>query len=205
MGKLKLQMSITVDGFVAGPNGELDWMNPDKAMEDEKLLPYMNSLIDSSETILMGRKMTDGFVNYWTEVANNPKSRDYAFAKKMVDTPKVVFTRTLAESRWPNTVLAKRDIVEEVNGLKDRARKDLIVYGGAGFVSSLIKNDLIDEYHFLVNPVAIGKGMTIFTELGRYLKLKQIDATPCDCGITIHKYLPEMATKPLASKAGSAA
>ena len=205
MRKLKLQMQITLDGFVAGPNGELDWMTSNMEMEDDKLLPYINFLIDSSDTILMGRKMTDEFVNYWTNVVKNPKSPEYAFAKKMVDTPKVVFTRTLDESRWPNTVLAKGDLVEEVNKLKNRSGKDLLVYGGAGFVSSLIKNDLIDEYHFFVNPVAIGEGMTIFSELGRYFKLKQIDATPYESGITVHKYLPEMATKPLASKAGSAA
>jgi len=203
MRKLKLQMQITIDGFVAGPNGELDWMTVD--MDDDKFLQDLNFFIDSSDTILMGRKMTDGFVNYWTDVAKDPKNPWYAFAKKMVDTPKVVFTRTLDESPWANTVLAKGDIVEEVNQLKNRPGKDLLVYGGAGFVSSLIKNDLIDEYHFLVNPVAIGDGKTIFSELGRYVKLKQIDATPYESGITVHKYLPEMATKPLASKAGSAA
>lgn len=203
MRKLKLQMQITVDGFVAGPNGELDWMTDN--MEDDKLLKYVNFLTDSSDTILMGRKMTDEFVNYWTNVLKNPKSPEYAFAKKMVDIPKVVFTRTLDESPWPNTVLAKGDIVEEVSQLKKLSGKDLLVYGGAGFVSSLIKNDLIDEYHFFVNSVAIGKGMTIFSELGRYFKLKQIDATPYECGITVHNYLPEMATKPLSIKAGSAA
>src|SRR5882762_11805704 len=151
MRKLKLQMQITLDGFVAGPNGELDWMNSKMEMEDDKLLQYINFLIDSSDTILMGRKMTDGFVNYWTNVVKNPKSPEYPFAKKMVDVPKVVFTRTLDESRWPNTVLAKGDIVEEVNKLKNPQGKDLLVYGGAGFVSSLIKHDLIDEYHFFVN------------------------------------------------------
>jgi hypothetical protein len=63
------------------------------------------------------------FVNYWSNVLKNPKSPEYAFAKKMIDTPKVVFTRTLDESRWPNTVLAKGDIVEEVNNLKNRPGK----------------------------------------------------------------------------------
>ena len=205
MRKLKLQMSITLDGFVAGPKGELDWMNSDMAMEDDKLLRYMNFLIDSSDSILMGRKMTDGFVNYWTNVVKNPKSPEHPFAKKMVDTPKVVFTKTLDESRWPNTVLAKGDIVEEVNKLKKRPGKDLLVYGGAGFVSSLIKHDLIDEYHLFVNPVAISKGMTIFSNLGRYFKLKQTDVTLFECGITVHNYLPDVATNLLSRKAGSAA
>ena len=123
----------------------------------------------------------------------------------MVDTPKVVFTRTLDVSHWPNTVLANSNIVQEVNMLKNRPGKDLLVYGGAGLVSSLIKHDLIDEYHFLVNPVAIGEGMTIFSEVGRNVKLKQVDAISCECGITVHNYLPERATKPLSTKAGAAA
>src|SRR5215216_170423 len=191
MRKLKLQMQITVDGFVAGPNGDLDWMTFNM---DDKIIEYINSITDSSDTILMGRKMTDGFVNYWTGVLENPESPEYVFARKMVDYPKVVFTKTLDESAWPNTVLAKGDIVEEVNHLKNQQGTDLLAYGGAGFVSSLIKHNLIDEYHLFVNPVAIGNGMTIFSEFGGKFRLKQVDATPYECGITVHKYLPGSTT-----------
>jgi dihydrofolate reductase len=191
MRKLKLQTQITVDGFVGGPNGELDWMTFNM---DDKIIEYITSLTDASDTILMGRKMTDAFVNYWTGVLNHPESPEYVFAKKMVDYPKVVFTKTLDESAWPNTVLAKGDIVEEVNHLKNQQGKDLIAYGGAGFVSSLIKHNLIDEYHLFVNPVAIGRGMTIFGEIGGKFRLKQVDATPYECGITVHKYLPGRTT-----------
>jgi dihydrofolate reductase len=191
MRKLKLQMQITVDGFVAGPNGELDWMTWDQI---DKLSEHINSITDSSDTILMGRKMTDEFVNYWTGVLEHPESPEYVFARKMIDYPKVVFTKTLDESAWPNTVLAKGDIVEEVNHLKNQQGKDLLVYGGAGFVSSLIKHNLIDEYHLFVNPVAIGRGMTIFSEFGGKFSLKQVDATPYECGITVHKYLPGSTT-----------
>ena len=187
MRKLKLQMQITVDGFVAGPNGELDWMTWD---QDDQLIEQITSITDSSDTILMGRKMTDGFINYWTSVLKNPESPEYAFARKMVDIPKVVFTKTLAESTWPNTVLAQGDLVEEVTQRKNQPGKDLLVYGGAGFVSSLIKHNLIDEYYLFVNPVAIGSGMTIFREFGGQFRLKQVEATPYGCGITVHKYLP---------------
>jgi dihydrofolate reductase len=187
MRKLKLQMQITVNGFVAGPNGDLDWMTFDM---DDKLIQYITSLTDSCDTILMGRKMTDAFVNYWTNVLKTPESPEYVFAEKMVNYPKVVFTKTLDESRWANTVLAKGDIVEEVNNLKKKDGKDIIAYGGAGFVTSLIKHNLIDEYHFFVNPVAIRRGMTIFDGLESKLKLKQVRATPYECGITVHQYLP---------------
>src|ERR1700759_1268670 len=101
MRKVKLQMQISVDGYVAGPNGELDWMIWNL---DDKLLQFINSLTDSSDTILLGRKMTDGFVNYWENVVNNqPDSPEFSFAKKMVDTPKVVFSKTVTASRWNNT------------------------------------------------------------------------------------------------------
>ena len=106
---------------------------------DVKVKNRENELIDSSDTILMGRKMTDEFVNYWTKVVENPESPEYKFAKKMVDSQKVVFTKTLNESPWANTVLAKVDIVDEVNRLKNKTGKDILVYGGADFVSSLIK------------------------------------------------------------------
>ena len=111
MRKLKLQIQMTIDGFVAGPNGEMDWMMWED--EDDEAKNRVNELIDSSDTILMGRKMTDGFVKYWTSVLENPESPEYAFAKKMVDTPKVVFTKTLNESPWANTVLQKAILLKK--------------------------------------------------------------------------------------------
>src|SRR5439155_16983407 len=142
MRKLKLQMQISVDGYVAGPNGELDWMT---WSHDDKIIKFINDLTDSSDTILHGRKMTDGFVNYWENVVNNQTdSPEYTFAKKMVDTSKVVFSKTLDTSKWNNTTLAKGDLADEIANLKNQNGKDIIVYGGAGFVSSLIKGEHID-------------------------------------------------------------
>ena len=192
MRKLKLNMQVTVDGFVAGPNGELDWMVLDL---DDKLRADFNSLTGSFDTILMGRKMTPEFMSFWTNEVKRPESPEYTLAKMMVEYPKIVFTKTLdkAPSSWPNTTLAKGNIVDEVNRVKNQKGKDIVVYGGATFVSSLIKHGLIDEYYFFVNPVAIGNGMTIFKDLGRRFDLKQLDATPYACGVTVHHYLPAIA------------
>ena len=187
MRKLKLQMQTTIDGFVARPNGELDWMMFDW---DDELKKYVNELIDSSDTILMGRKMTDEFVNYWTKAVENPENPEYTFAKKMLDTPKIVFTKTLDHSSWANTVLAKGDIVEEVNRLKNQTGKDILVYGGADFVSSLIKENLIDEYNFFINPTAIGRGLTIFGKLeDKKFSLKLSHSQAYNCGIVVNTYL----------------
>ncbi len=180
-------MQTTVDGFVAGTNGKLDWMISNS---DDKILEHINSLTDSFDTILMGRKMTDGFVKYWTGVAENPASPEFALAKKMVDYPKIVFSKTLDESPWANTVLAKGDLNSEVSRLKNQTGKDMIVYGGVGFVSSLIKENLIDEYNFFVNPVAIGKGMTIFNGLVEKFDLRLVKSQTFDGGIVVLCYEP---------------
>jgi dihydrofolate reductase len=180
MRKLKLQMQMSLDGYVARPNGELDWMIWD---QDDKLIEFINSLIDSSDTILLGRKMTDGFVSHWENVVNNKS--DSPFAKQMVDIPKVVFTKTLDKSIWNNTTLAKGNLVEEIANLKKQNGKDIIVYGGAGFVSSLIKEGLIDEYHLFIHPTAIGDGMTIFKSLGRTQKFSVIQSRFYSNGVTV--------------------
>jgi len=111
----------------------------------------------------------------------------------MVDKPKIVFTKTLDESNpisaeWENTRLAKGDIVEEVNKIKnEQSRKDIVVYGGAGFVSSLIKNNLIDEFYLFVNPAAIGNGLSIFE--GR-TNLKFVKSISFSCGVVVLNYEP---------------
>lgn len=185
MRKLKLQVQMTIDGFIAGPNDEHDWMI---FSTDEKSANRINELIDSTDTILLGRKMTDEFVDYWTSVLENPDSPEYSFARKMVNIPKVVFSKTVTESRWANTTVANGDITEEVEKLKNQDGKDIIVYGGASFVSALIKNDLIDEYNLFVNPVALGKGMSVFGEISGNMKLKLVAAKPFECGINLLQY-----------------
>ena len=83
-------------------------------------------------------------------------------------------------------------MTEEVNQLKKQNGKSIIVYGGASFVSSLIKNNLIDEYHLFINPTAIGKGLTIFNGLKSNLNLKLIKSTAFDCGIVVNQFEPKL-------------
>ena len=185
MRKLKLQVQMTIDGFVAGQSGELDWMTFEM---DDKAKKYVNDLTDSSDTILLGRKMTDGFVNYWTSVLDNPESDQYSFAQKMVNTPKIVFSKTVTESRWANTTVTNGDLVEEIEKLKQQDGQDIIVYGGANFVSNLIEKKLIDEFHIVINPAAIGRGLTIFGNLKNTLKLKFVQSTAFSNGKVANHY-----------------
>lgn len=185
MRKLKLQMQITVDGYVAGPQGQLDWVTFNM---DERLLAFINEMIDTSDTILLGRKMTPGFVDYWEDVISKPQSPEYAFAQKMVGTSKVVFSRTVDHMNGKNVRVEKGDLVEAVNRLKASTGRDLIVYGGATFVSSLIDHGLIDELNLFMNPIAIADGMRIFHGR-RPLALTRSTFYPC--GIVVNAYRPQ--------------
>jgi dihydrofolate reductase len=189
--KLKLQVQMSVDGYIAGPNGEMDWMIWNW---DDKLKEYVNELTESIESILLGRKMTEGFISYWSDVMTKPDDPGYAFAKKMIETPKVVFTKTLNKSEWgANTDIATGDLTDEINKLKRQNGKDIIVYGGASFDSSLIKAGLIDEFHLFINPAAIGNGMTIFKDLNEMQKFTLVKSIAFDCGIVLLHYEPKRA------------
>jgi len=180
--KLKLQVQMTVDGFVAGPEGQLDWMTRNL---DEGVLARIVQLTDTSDTILLGRKMTDGFIKYWESV--QPESPEYFFARKMVDTPKVVFSKTLTRVEGKNVRVESGELVQAVNQLKGQRGKDIVVYGGATFVSALIEHDLIDELNIFVNPVAIGRGMRIFKERK---PLRSTSSQSYPSGIVINTYEP---------------
>jgi dihydrofolate reductase len=184
MRKLKLQVQISADGFIAGPEGQLDWMTFDM---DEKLLAFINHLTDTSDTILLGRNMTEGFVKYWEHVLTQPNSPEYDFARKMVETPKVVFSRTAKRIEGKNVRVENGPLVESVNGLKSQPGKDIIVYGGATFVSSLIEHRLIDELNLFVNPTAIGNGMRIFSQR---TQLTLVGSVAYSSGIVVNSYTP---------------
>jgi dihydrofolate reductase len=185
MRKLKLQVQMSVDGYIAGSNGEMDWMVWDW---DDKLKRYVNELTEPVDTILLGRKMTDGFISYWSDVMSKPDDPFNAFAKKMIETPKVVFTKTLNKSQWVNTDIATGDLRDEINKLKSQNGRDMIVYGGATFDSSLIKAGLIDEFHLFINPAAIGNGLTIFKDLNEIQKFNLVKSIAFDCGIVLLHY-----------------
>jgi dihydrofolate reductase len=183
MRKLKLQVQISVDGCIAGTNNEMDWL-----IGDDESLNYINGIAESVDTILMGRKMVGEFIPYWTDVINKPDDPMHEFAKKMMKIPKVVFTKTPNKSEWVNTEIATGDFKEEVAKLKSQNGKDLLVYGGASFDSSLIKEKLIDEFYLFVNPIIMRSGKTIFKDLKEIQKLSLIESKVFDCDLVLLHY-----------------
>jgi dihydrofolate reductase len=182
--KLKLQVEMSIDGCIAGPNDEMDWL----VLDDDKLNEYVNKLTDTVGTIILGRKMTDVFISYWSDAMSKPDEPWNAFAKKMIEIPKVVFTKTLSKSEWINTDVATGDLKDEITNLKSQNGKDIIVYGGASFDSSLIKEKLIDEFYLFINPFLMGTGKTIFKGLREIQKLTLIESIAFESGVVLLHY-----------------
>ncbi|GET26004.1 hypothetical protein NT017_23330 [Prolixibacter sp. NT017] len=135
----------------------------------------------------------EGFIAHWASASQNPKDPQFEFAKHITDTQKIVFTKTLDKSAsipggWDKTNIAEGDFVDAINILKKKKGKDIIVYGGATFVSSLIRAKLIDEFHLLINPVAIGGGLPIFKNLASKQTLTLVKSRAFDCGTVLLHY-----------------
>ena len=182
MRTFKLQVQTTVDGYMAGPDGEMDWLTFSWSQD---LVDYVSALTDPVDCIVLGRRLAEGFIPHW---AAQPEGEPQAGIDKMNDTPKVVISRTLTESPWDNTVVAS-DLAATVTQLTRQPGGDLIAYGGGTLVASLIAEGLVDELHLFVNPVAIGAGMPVFGP-DAYAKLRLVSAMPFACGITALRYVP---------------
>ena len=179
MRKLKLQVQVSVDGFIAGPNGELDWAIFDW---DDELKQYVTKLTETVDGILLGRKLAEGFIPYW---AANPEMEG---ASVFNNTEKIVFSKTLASSPWENTQVLGGELSEEITRLKMQPGGDLIVYGGASFVSELLRLGQVDELHLFVNPTALGSGLPIFQSLNTRQSLALKQAQAFACGIVVLCY-----------------
>ena len=185
MRKLKLQMQMSLDGFIStGPNDEQKWVT--WALGD--IYQHVLDLLDSIDTIIIGRKLAIDYIPFWQDVLTQPDHEMYGFAQRIVAAKKIVFTKTLDKAIWENTELAKGDVAEEIKKLKSQDGKDIIVYGGTSFVASLMKAGLIDELHFFVNPVVLGKGESIFSSLEKFHNLKLKKAVAYNSGIVLLIY-----------------
>jgi dihydrofolate reductase len=186
MRKLKLQMQQSVDGFVCGPSGELDWLAHDW---DDRLKDYVAALTSPVDHILLGRKTSEGFMPHWAGVAADPEDEGHTFGIKMHETQKTIFSRTLNETNGNNAHMEHNLSRERINRIKSGAGGDIILYGGAGIVAEFVRQGLIDEYNLFVNPAAIGQGLSIFKDAGN-LRLKLISSETFECGIIALRYVP---------------
>ncbi|WP_233508442.1 dihydrofolate reductase family protein [Spongiactinospora gelatinilytica] len=184
---LILQAQVTIDGHMAGPEGEMDWLTTSWSIDVGE---YIEAATQSVDCIVLGRTLAEGFIPAW---AGRPEGETDQTIDWMNDTPKVVISNTLTESPWDNAVVAGGDLAETIGRLKAQPGGDIIVYGGATLVSSLIAAELIDDLRLFVNPIAIGAGLPVFGADARRLRFDLRGARPFQCGITALHYTPRRA------------
>jgi dihydrofolate reductase len=169
MRKLIYSMTMSLDGFIAGPDGEIDWSAP-----DEELHRFHNERVRELGAYLLGRRLYEAMV-YWETADENPSLRDFEleFARIWQAQPKIVFSKTLEKVEGDARLV--RDVVaDEVARLKQEPGKDLGV-GGAGLAATFTKLGLIDEYRLFVSPVALGGGTPYFPALDERIDLELVE------------------------------
>jgi dihydrofolate reductase len=169
MRKLIYSMGVSLDGFIAGPDGGIDWSAP-----DEELHRFHNQLARETGAELYGRRLYET-MRYWETAEENRSAPEHEleFARIWKDTPKIVFSRTL-ENVEAYARLVRDGVAEEVAKLKEQPGKELAV-GGAGLASTCIKLGLIDEYRLFVNPVVLGGGTPYFPALDEKINLELVE------------------------------
>jgi len=193
MAKLILEMQVSLDGFMAGPEGQTDWMTWNWGPEwcwDKELQHFHMQLTLSAFHIIISRQMAEeGFIGHWQQVASR-NDEQAIFAKHISSTSKTVVSGILTKKLdiaggWDNVDLVS-DPVVAITKLKQEQEGNILVYGGAMLVSSLLEYGLIDEVYLLVNTVAIGSGLSVFRHR-QYFRLKE--ASPFAAGIAVLHYL----------------
>jgi dihydrofolate reductase len=185
--KIIVALEISVDGFIEGPNGEMDWA----MMEDEESWKYMFEMLSHIDTFILGRKMYPGYEQYWLAVLADPtkilpfsgraaSKNEIAYARLADSRHHIVLSSTLDKVAWKTTQIV-RD-VEDIRKMKQQPGKDMYVVGGATLVSSLMNLGFIDELQLLVNPLILGGGMALFKDVKERHTLKLAGVKPLKSG-----------------------
>jgi dihydrofolate reductase len=178
MRKLRWQMMMSLDGFMEGPNREIDWF-----VTDDEFQQYILEMGKSIDTIVFGRVTYQMMAQYWPS-SNQPE------APMMNDLPKVVFSRTLDKVEWKNSRLVKGNVAEEIARLKQQPGKDLAMFGSTDLASTFMRLGLIDEYRIFVNPVVLGRGNPMFKDVKDKKALKLLKAQTFRSGNVLLYYQP---------------
>jgi dihydrofolate reductase len=180
MRQVVLQMGMSLDGFVASGRGHPGVAVP----EDEELVDWKLDYVSAAGAHLMGRVTYEEMAAHW------PRSTD-RYAAPMNEIPKIVFSRTLPpDVPWAPARIARGELAAEIAAIKDEPGPDVIAYGGASFAAALAARGLVDEYRLFIQPVALGGGKALFSELPAPLGLDLIEARSFGCGVVAHIYRP---------------
>ena len=184
MSDITVTMWTTIDGYVAGPDGEIDWI-----LGDEQLAAYELAAVAGRDTLLLGRSTYEDFAGYWPVAAASSEDgfeRDHG--RNMTAMRKVVVSSKLTDPAWTGTEVFSS--LDDVPRLKQESAKGILMYGSLSLVRQLSDLSLIDEYHLLVHPLALGGGTSLFAGLSTRLVLTLVDQQRWDSGVSLLTYRP---------------
>ena len=184
-------MHISLDGFVAGPNGEMDWIKV-----DEEVFAHVGKRISQTDTALYGRVTFDMMENYWPTAADKPTAsrHDIEHSKWYSTVHKVVLSRTLKDAALSNTEIISDNLTASLSELKQARRdgpKDILLFGSPTATHALLQENLIDGFWLFVNPIVLGQGIPLFVNIKEKIKLQLLTTRPFTCGVTELNYIVE--------------
>ncbi|GHO57329.1 dihydrofolate reductase family protein [Ktedonobacter robiniae] len=187
MRKLIVSAWMTLDGFVAGPNDEMEWLLVDEAMNN-----YESNLMRTADTLFLGRATYQGFAGHWPKVAQDPTAvkEEVAYAHQVNAMHKIVFSKTLKHVEWINSRLVETLRPEEIRDMKQEPGRDMVIYGSLSIVRTLMQFGLIDEYQLLVHPVVLGSGKPLWPDVKEKMTLKCIQTQLFPSGVVLLSYQP---------------
>ncbi|HWE63230.1 MAG TPA: dihydrofolate reductase family protein, partial [Chloroflexota bacterium] len=155
MRRVIVTMWVTLDGFISGPNDDMRWVRVDEAMG-----AYEDDLVSAADTLLLGRVTYQSFAGAWPAVPDNPAASEgeKTYARKLNRMRKIVYSTTLERAEWNNSTLLREIRPDDIVSLKNETGSNIVIYGSASIVQSLMAYGLIDEYQLLVHPIALGGG-----------------------------------------------
>jgi len=191
MRKIISFMHISLDGFVAGPNGELNW-----AKVDEELFDYVGKRISGGDTALYGRVTYQLMESYWPTAGDKPKAtkHDIEHSKWYKKVHKVVLSGTMKEAGLTNTTIISDSLSDRINEIKqsrDGGSKDILLFGSPKATHSLIQLNLIDGFWLFVNPIILGRGIPLFVDIKDKIRLNLLNTRQFTSGVTELNYTVE--------------
>jgi dihydrofolate reductase len=173
---------VTLDGFIAGPNNQMEWV---AESYDDAMGKYETEVVSAADTLLLGRVTYESFAGSWPHVPDNPQASEgeKAYARILNAMRKVVCSKTLDHVEWNNSTLLHELTPEAIEHLKNEPGRDILIYGSASLVHALTRLGLIDEYQVLVHPVLIGGGKPLFADLDHQVKLALVSAITHPSGV----------------------
>jgi dihydrofolate reductase len=179
-------MHISLDGFVAGPNGELDWVKV-----DQEIFDHVGKRINQGDTALYGRVTYQMMESYWPTAGDKPNAskHDIEHSKWYKNVHKVVLSKTLQGTDPANTTIISDNLADRINEIKQQPGADILLFGSPTATHSLMQLGLIDGYWLFVNPIILGQGIPLFVDIKEKIKLQLLNTHQFTAGVTELNYI----------------